>query len=130
MIPLAKKKVKCFARKSNTICEKRRKNKALVTGIFRKSPKACLCAPFLRPVWGCNGYKTRLSCIHSFGILPDCTLSQRFRKAESNIMRFMLYCLVCYFSGGDANGFEYIRIYIAQDGSKLYQYPKNRTTLK
>lgn len=87
MIPLEKKKVKYFARKSNTICEKRRKNKALVTGIFRKSPKAFLRAPFLRPLWGFNGYKTRLLCIHGFEILLDRTLSQRFRKTKSNIKK-------------------------------------------
>lgn len=87
MIPLEKKKVKYFARKSNTIREKRRKNKALVKYVLQKTPKACLRAPFLRPLWGCNEYKTRLLYIHGFEILPDFILSQRFRKTKSNIKK-------------------------------------------
>jgi hypothetical protein len=49
MIPLSEKKVKRSVGKSNTICENRRKNKALVKYVLQKNPKACLRAPFLRP---------------------------------------------------------------------------------
>lgn len=46
MIPLEKKKVKYFARKSNTICEKRRKNKALVKYVLQKLPRLACVRPF------------------------------------------------------------------------------------